>query len=112
MHRGARALIAEELEAWKAVGAESSIASAASNFADIEFQWGDARAALRLAGDARGEPLAQLDAAARVAGCRHIVMRAYAARPARRPGSSPGGSSLVSRNSARRRISNAAFTSA
>jgi non-specific serine/threonine protein kinase len=48
----ARALFAEELEAWKAVGAEGGAANAASNFAEAEFQFGDPQAALKLAGDA------------------------------------------------------------
>jgi non-specific serine/threonine protein kinase len=48
----ARALFAEELEAYEAVGAEGGAANAASNFAEAEFQCGDPQAALKLASDA------------------------------------------------------------
>jgi predicted ATPase/DNA-binding CsgD family transcriptional regulator len=43
----ARALFVKEVEAWKAVGFEDSVVNAASNFAEIEFQCGDAEAALQ-----------------------------------------------------------------
>jgi non-specific serine/threonine protein kinase len=50
----ARAHYAETIEVWKALDAEGQAAITATNFAEFEFQHGDARAALRLARDALG----------------------------------------------------------